>query len=80
MVHKIKNIIIVDKNIQNVKKIINEVINKIKNQNIKTFVATDKYEIQKIEQANDTNLILINKDLKNMYKSQNNIPVFYYWR
>lgn len=49
MVHKIKNIIIVDKNIQNVKKIINEVINKIKNQNIKTFVATDKYEIQKIE-------------------------------
>ena len=58
-----KYIIIVDNNIQNIKSIINSIMNRIENQNIKSFVATDKLEIQEIEQSNDISLILINKKL-----------------
>lgn len=75
-----KNIIIVDKNMQNIKKIINVIINKIDNQDIKTFVATNNYEIQEIDQSNNISLILINKNLNYTYHSKNNSPVFYYRR
>ena len=73
-----KNIIIADKNLKNIKHIINNIVNKIDNQNIKTFVATNKYEIQKIYELNNINLILINENLDCIYNSDNNYPIFYY--
>ena len=73
-----KKVIIFDKNIQNIKKILNLFFNKIETQNIKTFVATNEKEIQEIEQLNDINLILINKNLNYIYISKNNTSVFYY--
>ncbi|MGN1384336.1 MAG: hypothetical protein ACI4XD_03470 [Clostridia bacterium] len=76
----VKNIIIVDKNIQNIKKIINTIVNKIEIQNIKTFVATDRYEIQEINRLNDISLILINKNLNYIHHFENNFSVFYYRR
>lgn len=63
----VKKVIIFDKNIQNIKKILNLFFNKIETQNIKTFVATNEKEIQEIEQLNDINLILINKNLNYIY-------------
>lgn len=74
----VKKVIIFDKNIQNIKKILNLFFNKIETQNIKTFVATNEKEIQEIEQLNDINLILINKNLNYIYISKNNTSVFYY--
>lgn len=76
----IKNIIIVDKNIQNIKRIINGPINKIDSQKIRTFVATNKDEIQGIEKTNEISLILINESIKNIYYSKNNYQIFYYRR
>lgn len=75
-----KNIIIVDKNIQNIKRIINQSINKIDTQKIKTFVTTNMDEIQEIEKTNDISLILINKTLKDTYYSQKGYPLLYYRR
>ncbi len=75
-----KYIIIVDNNIQNIKSIINSIMNRIENQNIKSFVATDKLEIQEIEQSNDISLILINKKLNFIYNSENNSSILYYRR
>ena len=66
----VKKVIIFDKNIQNIKKILNLFFNKIETQNIKTFVATNEKEIQEIEQLNDINLILINKNLNYIYISK----------
>lgn len=73
-----KNIIIVEQNIESIKKIINLFINKIENPNIKTFVATNKHEIKELEQSNNINLILINKNLNYIYHSKNNLPILYY--
>ncbi len=75
-----KNIIIVDKNIQNIKRIINQSINKIDTQKIKTFVATNKDEVQGIEKTNDISLILVNEALKNTYYSRKSYPLLYYRR
>lgn len=75
-----KYIIIVDNNVQNIKNIINGIMNRIENQNIKSFVATDKCEIQEIEQLNDISLILINRKLNFIYNSENNSPTLYYRR
>ena len=76
----VKNIIIVEQNIESIKNIINLFVNKIENQNIKTFVATSKHEIKELEQSNDISLILINKNLNYTYHSENNLPIFYYQR
>lgn len=71
------NIIIADKNIQNIKIIMNNIINKLEAKDIKTFVANNKIEIQEIENSNKVNLILINENLNFIYSS-NNCSVFYY--
>lgn len=75
-----RNIIIADKNLNNIKHIINDIINNIENQNIKTFVATSKYEIQEIYELNNINLILINKNLDCIYHSNQKTSILYYRR
>lgn len=75
-----RSIIIVDKDLKNIMHIINDIINNIENQNIKTFVATSKYEIQEIYELNNINLILINENLDCRYRSNRKIPILYYRR
>lgn len=75
-----RNIIIADKNLKNIKRIINDIINNIENQNIKTFVATSKYEIQEIYELNNINLILINENLDCIYNSNQKTPILCYRR
>lgn len=75
-----RNIIIADKNLKNIKRIINDIINNIESQNIKTFVATSKYEIQEIYELNNINLILINENLDCISNSNQKTPTLYYRR
>ncbi len=75
-----QNIIIADKNLNTIKRIINDIVNNIENKNIKTFVATNKYEIQEIYELNNINLILINENLNYIYNSNIKTPIFYYRR
>lgn len=75
-----RNIIIADKNLNNIKHIINDIINNIENQNIKTFVATSKCEIQEIYELNNINLILINENLDCIYHSNQKTSILYYRR
>lgn len=72
------NIIIADNNIQSVKYLLNSIVNKIENQDIKTFIATSAYEIHEIDIANSVDLILLNKNLNII--DIFNCPVFYYRR
>lgn len=53
-------IIIADKNIKNIKFIMNKIINSIEEINIKSYVATTEEELLKILSENEINVILFN--------------------
>lgn len=68
------NIIIADKNILNIQYMINAVFNKIKNVNIKTFVATTPDEVFNLITDNHIDIILLNFEIEPLYKL-NLIPI-----
>ena len=73
-----KNIIIVDKEFERIKYIINNVINSIGENNIKIFVASTIDEVRKICVINNIKLILIFKDLKRIGDIFNKYNILYY--